>query len=118
MTPLHVAHEIRASLAAKANGTASFNEKDISTRLKSLPSAIRRMGIVRCLQWLQAGRTHVGLGQALFQQLAPHLELPLTIDEAARTLESGSRTQVFRAQQRAVALFDALATIDRIESKA
>jgi hypothetical protein len=97
---------IRDRLAPKYTDTAD-------ALFKKLPSAARRMGLVRTLEWLPNGKTHAALGKALFEELAPLLGLPMTIDKAVDHLETCSRRELFEHQRNALALFDLLATLQR-----
>ncbi len=93
-----------------------FSPKVLAPVITKLPSAVRRMGLVRCLEWLEAGKKNVDVGKALNAELAPCLLLDPSIPRSVDQLETCSRTEMFRHHRRAVALFDALAIIHRIEA--
>lgn len=92
-----------------------FNKEDRDALLKKLPGAARRMGLVRCIEWLSTGSKNAELGQRVFAELAPTLGLATTIPAAVRELETGDRPTFLRAHRRALRLFDTLATLQRIE---
>ena len=100
--------EIRKELARKHGVT------DVDNVLRRLPGAVRRMGLVRCLEWLAVGKK-VRLGADLQQRLAPHLLLDPKIAAAVEQLEACDRRRLFRHHRDAVRLFDALATASRLE---
>ncbi len=92
---------------------AGHARKDIGVLLKQLPSAVRRMGLVRSLEWLQSGEKHRRLGQTLFANLSPELLLPPDIHEAVEKLETCPRDELFGYHRRAVALVDQLDLVFR-----
>lgn len=90
---------------------------DAAIRARRLPMAVRRMGLVRCLEWLVAGTNarRSELGSALHRCLAPALLLHTDLPTAVKHLEECPRRELFQYHRRAVALFDALAIIASIE---
>ena len=82
--------------------------------IQRLPGAVRRMGLVRCLEWLAAGNDNRDAGIALHGEMAPTLGLSPRISEAVEYLETCDRSQAMEVHRRAVALFDALARQQQI----
>lgn len=103
MSTLCKAHAIHKRLPAE----------DVGPVLKKLPASLRRMGLIRTLEWLEAGR-EAKRGVAVFQALMPELRLLPTITETVQHLETCPRREYFEVQRRALELVDALALIHRI----
>src|SRR5690554_3383941 len=98
-----------ADQAYRALQKSGFGRDHLGPVLKPLPSRVRRMGLVRCLEGLELGK-HKTLGKALHEQLiAPQLHLRPTIAEAVQELETCERRILFERHTKAIALFDALA---------
>ena len=108
MNALASAHRIWSQLEKH------FGIEDMKPVMQKLPSGIRQMGLVRCVEALGLGK-HQRLGKRLFQELAVTLGLDPDIERAVAHLETCSRRDLFRYQRSALDLFDALSTIHRIE---
>ncbi|MEN0067996.1 MAG: hypothetical protein AAGA48_38055 [Myxococcota bacterium] len=110
MSVLSQAFEIRSQVAKHEKA----DPEQLKELLRRLPAAVRRMGLVRCLEWLDVGKKKSATGRILQAKLAIHLGLPVNPRAAASQLEEGSRLELFRCHRQAVALFDALATAQRV----
>lgn len=103
MSAIAKAHAIHEKLPAKEVGPV----------LKKLPASLRRMGLIRTLEWLESGR-EAKRGVAIFEAIMPGLSLKPTISETVEHLETCPRREYFDVQRRALELVDALALIHRI----
>ena len=110
MNPYRTAAAIRVQLVEKRPA------REVDLLLGQLPSAIRRMGLVRALEWLAVGKK-APVGRYLVEELAAPLRLHPTIDGSVDELETCARRDLFRTHREALRLFDALATLARIEGK-
>ncbi len=81
--------------------------------LKTLPAAVRRMGLVRTIEWMGAGSQNRAAGERLFSYVGPALGLAPLISDAVKTLEECDRRKLFGAHRDAIALFDQLALLHR-----
>ncbi len=97
---------VRDGLAAQNGGSVPAG---LPTVVRKMPSAVRRMGLVRALEWLEAGRNNRELGTALYKALAPLLRLPTgSIGAAVKELETCDRRTLLAHHRRAIAVFDRL----------
>ena len=93
------------------------DSKDLGIVVRSMPSAVRRMGLVRSLEWLEAGKKHSRLGTDLYANIAHLLLLPASVSKAVNTLETCGRRDLLAHHQRAIVLFDRLALLQRAAEK-
>ena len=117
MNPLSEATAIRQAVIHKL-ASSNHTAKELDDLLKRLPSAVRRMGLVRCLEWLEVGKKRP-IGAILHKQLARPLRLDRrNVAASVAVLETCPRRELLQTHRRAVRLFDALAIIARIERQA
>jgi hypothetical protein len=95
--------------------SGGHDQKSIGVVIKAMPSAVRRMGLVRSLEWLEAGQKNAQVGQALHRAVAPLLLLDIKISRAVQELETCDRRVLFGYHRRAIEVFDMLAILHRAE---
>lgn len=89
---------------------------ELNTLLKTLPSQVRTMGLVRTLEGLVIGKNAKAYRDT-FQLIAPLLDLDPNVHNAVKTLEECDRRAMFAYHRRALAVVDGLATLHRVYEK-